>query len=328
MKRRHFLGALLLPLVANAMPDSGRLYFACAKRMDGKFLLIVFNDQFEVQHSAELPRRPHGLVAVPDGVIVVDRRPGKQIHHYSLSQKQLIASWSVPADFYLNGHGIWLNGTLWLTANRAIDSQGFILGLKDGQFRAHSTSGFGPHEVVSNRGMLYVANGGIKTELHSGNQSLGDNFQSFISVIDPAKGVIERWTAPEETRWLSQRHLAWHGDSLYVAGQTLANAPASKSYLLAYTHGQCRCLKISADDCQRYLGSVTSDGDNLWVSSPKANSRWRVDNGDIAVLVDTSSDLCALAGDRFFTGLGVAGSHQSTQRFPVAWDNHALMARS
>lgn len=337
MNRRGFLALTSLALttaisqLSSAAPNIPR-YAALGRTVDGRNYLVLIDHDLKVMHTHPLSQRAHGLSCQDDNLLVVDRRPGTDCHIYNLQQQKVTHQFSAPTGYYFNGHAVMLDGTLWATANRKADSHGVLLAYAGAYKTASSPEiislgGYGPHQLVAHTGELYCAVGGVKIDFNTGSKSIDEDFHSFIARVDPENRRVSHLITPERSRWLSQRHLCWHQGALYVAGQTLAGAPNSDAYLLRYDPSSGRTkgvpVGISANECDAYLGSIESNGENLYISSPRTGKRWCLSNGLIQP-DQTSKDLCALAGSIFFTGLGVIGDTDRKIQLPIQWDNHAL----
>lgn len=325
MNRRTFiLLSAALPLIAHAQPKQSQ-YAALGQTSDGRHLLVILDASFEVVQTQQLAQRAHGLSLVGNDVIIVDRRPGSNIYLYNLLEQRITHTYSAPDGYYLNGHAVFSGGRIWATANNAIDSQGVILGFNQvGDIQKIELNGFGPHELIAEGASLYCAVSGIKTDSKTGEKIADEAFESFVVRVSTSTGDVEKYHTPTSSRWLSQRHICWHQGSLYVAGQTLGGAQTVAHYLLRYTGITGEPVGISAEECSAYLGSISSDGDKLYISSPKAGARWVM--GSRGIEVDQHSmDLCGLAGDVYFTGTGMVGFRGQLKQLPISWDNHALL---
>lgn len=266
MHRRHVLQGLLAAYAVPLAFASSKTthFFALARHASGQHYAAAVDAELNLIWTQALPWRGHAGDDAP-GVWVVQRRPGTQAVCLSPETGAPITHANAPAGYTFNGHGAWLGDRLWLTANRAADSHGYLW-RSDG--RLFQSGGRGPHEIVAHGKRFWVANGGIHTDPLTGSKHRLPDFDSNLAWVDAHGDVVERFRLAHSD--LSLRHLTiWRGKPV-VAGQTLANGRHSPHYLATPHQGALSPFGPNSDDCAGYLGSVSAQGQRLTCSSPRA----------------------------------------------------------
>ena len=170
--------------------------------------------QLTIRHAVPLPTRPHGLLAEPDGgLLVVGVRPGAWLMRLDAAGRvvrQVDVSRESPRC-RLSGHVVIGAQHVYTTEIDYASGQGRI-GVRDREslqkLDEWASGGIEPHQVlVDADGHLMVANGGVPRTLEDRKLDL-DRMDSSLVRLDGRNGsLLRRWTLDDAR--LSLRHLAW-----------------------------------------------------------------------------------------------------------------------
>ncbi|WP_233205542.1 DUF1513 domain-containing protein [Acidovorax sp. 56] len=250
----------LLPRTAQAAAASTRpnnathtnsATLAAAWEAQGSFhigLLSVAGLQLRVQAALEVPSRPHGVVALPDGsVLAVARRPGDWMvrwhpgRHTAPLWRWQTAEAAFP-DRTFNGHVLaGPDGQTLYTTETDVETGVSLVGVRDARtlekVAEWPTHGMDAHELIWDRHStssktgaptLIVANGGVPTAPETGRAKRDmHRMDSSLVRLDGTTGeLLGQWRLDDPR--LSLRHLAWNpaGTVLGIALQAEHDDPA------------------------------------------------------------------------------------------------------
>lgn len=254
MRRRQFLASLAAlgvsaPLLAAESittktrlgaawrgPQPGDPYYA------GMLVADWANRRLSIRYALRLPTRPHGLVAEPDGgLLVCGVRPGGWLLRCDGEGKlrQQVAL-GQEGEARLNGHAVYRADAalIYTTETDGRSGQGLI-GVREAaslkKIAEWPSGGLEPHQLLlDDAGRLMVANGGIPRTAEDKKYDLSRMDSSLVCMDGETGAIREKWTLPD--RRLSLRHLAWaaHGEGgngrrLGVAMQAEHDDPASRA---------------------------------------------------------------------------------------------------
>lgn len=265
-------------------------------------LLHAQGDAWHTTASLQLPSRPHGVLALPDGsALVAARRPGDWLLRWHPSAGQQSWHW-LQDDQRLNGHVVsaptrphWVLTT---ETDQATGAGQLGIRLLDTlePLDHWPTHGLDPHEMLAlptavgpwPAHTLLVANGGIPTQAETGRSKKQlDRMAPSLVALDPGSGrLLGQWVLDDQR--LSIRHLAWDAASGQVGIALQAEHDDLQlrrtAPVLARWDGHGLHLPAEQPPLQGYGGSVSAaPGGGFCVSCPKAQgvawfdaqSRWR-----------------------------------------------------
>ena len=247
----------LLPGTAQATTNTThtakttRATLAAAWEAQGRFhigLLAAAGPQLRVQAALEVPSRPHGVVALPDGsVLAVARRPGDWMvrwhpgRHTAPLWRWQSAEATFP-DRTFNGHVLASpDGQHLYTTETDVETGASLVGVRDARtlekVAEWPTHGIDAHELIWDRRSvsskagaptLIVANGGVPTAPETGRAKRDmHRMDSSLVRLDGTTGeLLGQWRLADPR--LSLRHLAWNqaGTVLGIALQAEHDDPA------------------------------------------------------------------------------------------------------
>lgn len=298
------------------------------------------------------PFRGHGVTPVgPDRVVLVARRPGRELAIVDLEAGRVAAVLELPDGRVLGGHAAVDPMGHLLTTEADVDTGRGWLGVWDLERRTRigqlETSGRGPHElaVVPGRGTVVVANGGYFTG-PDGRERGFEDMQPTLVEIDPWRGEpirLHRFPEPKA----SVRHLAVDDEGWVAVGLQLLRTQVGHDRPvplcgLIPPGEEIRWLDrglaeaVALDD---YVGSVAVSAVDRVVgfSSPRGDVSLFFDRDDGRFLAaDRRVDVCGLAPlpDGGFatssaTGqlarLGPGGELDRTWTEELRFDNHMVV---
>lgn len=358
--RRGFLASVL---AATAVPslswaDAGSPSFlAAAREGDGGFALFGLRPDGSDTFRVPLAARGHAGAAHPTRpeAVAFARRPGTFALVLDCLDGKTLATLTPPEGQYFNGHGTFSqDGTVLFTVeNRAATSEG-IIGLwsrdrnwqRIGEF---SSNGIGPHDLLRLPGSddLVVANGGLLTELSTGDETRNiATMRASLTYLSPEGRVQEELTLGPDLQRNSIRHLAVRGDGMVAFAMQWQGDGGEQAPLLGLHHrGQTVALLAAGPEEQPqmkgYAGSIafTPEGDQVAISSPKGGRAHvfsmmsgAAPAGEFLTALERT-DICGLAaspaGMIATDGLGgvlglTGGSLHPLSRANRAWDNHIV----
>lgn len=244
----------LLPGTAQAAAKTTRATLAAAWEAQGSFhigLLSAAGLQLRVQAALEVPSRPHGVVALPDGsVMAVARRPGDWMvrwhpgRHTAPLWRWQTAEAAFP-DRTFNGHVLaGPDGQTLYTTETDVEIGASLVGVRDARtlekVAEWPTHGIDAHELIWDRNnassktgapTLIVANGGVPTAPETGRAKRDmHRMDSSLVRLDGTTGeLLGQWRLDDPR--LSLRHLAWNpeGTVLGIALQAEHDDPALRN---------------------------------------------------------------------------------------------------
>ncbi len=191
-------------------PSNNDPYFAGLLRANWE------KKQLDIISETRLPTRPHGLLAEPDGnLLVVGVRPGHWLIRVNpagqiLTQVDISAE---PGLCRLNGHVIaGADPSTILTTETDFESGKGKIGVRDRQtlkkIATWDSHGLEPHQLLlDTQGRVLIANGGIPRDLNDKKLDL-NRMVSNLTRLDGQSGQLQQqWSIPDQR--LSLRHLAW-----------------------------------------------------------------------------------------------------------------------
>jgi len=349
MAGASYLGALTSDACA-AIFQSDQLFAATCRFKSGAFGIAILNTAGDIISSEELPARGHDLVQCPTtgNILVFARRPGVFAALFDHAGRPIGQANAAPnRHFY--GHGVFSSDGkyFYATENDFNNARGII-----GIYRTDSqqverigeffSGGIGPHDIqLSEDGQyLIVANGGIETHPDFARTKLNiATMRPNVSWLNSKDGsLVASFEPPNEWHKLSLRHMATaNGKTVFVGGQLQDGASPEIPLIASLSLDKGISfldLEPNVQSALRgYVGSieVSSEGEQICVSSPK---------GDVAVVLDqhgnllsqqTAKNVCALASppsDRFqiATGNGrFAALGQPLSKIDgIEFDNHMI----
>lgn len=224
---------------------------AAAWEAQGSFhigLLSAAGLQLRVQAALEVPSRPHGVVALPDGsVLAVARRPGDWMVRWHTGRHTApLWRWQTTEaafpDRTFNGHVLaGPDGQTLYTTETDVETGASLVGVRDARtlekVAEWPTHGIDAHELIWDRNnarskadapTLIVANGGVPTTPETGRAKRDmHRMDSSLVRLDGTTGeLLGQWRLDDPR--LSLRHLAWNpaGTVLGIALQAEHDDPA------------------------------------------------------------------------------------------------------
>lgn len=363
MTRRRFLAALAATGVPSsrawASDHAGRRdHLVAAWEMAGESQVGLLSVEgrhsvtARIAASVDLPTRPHAIVQVSSGsVLVVARRPGDWMLRVVVDarRQRLRAAqwqWIEPARSF-NGHAIATpDGTRILTTENDLDTGAGLIGVRDAttleKLAEWPTLGRDPHELVwmeaAGRLRLAVANGGIATLAETGRVKHDlPAMDPSLALIDPATGAVSgQWRLPDSR--LGTRHLAYRDGTLAIAlqaehdeGNARARAP-----ILALFDGERLVTMPAPRPLAGYGGSIIATAQGFVVSCPRAGGVARFDARGAWTEFTPLPDACPLAfahGELFIGGGSTISRNDDATRAEarvarrIAFDNHWIALR-
>jgi len=282
-----------------------------------------------------LPGRAHDCaIHAHDRVgVVIARRPGRFITLFNIETGKLLQQFNVNEDTKLNGHACWLGNRLIVSASDKNSSQMRLLCFKlvRNQLTLAQTKSYnflGPHQLVLNKGSLWVAIGGLQT---NGRDTINkDSFESALIKLS-ADDLTVKNVYPSPVHNVSLRHLSVSdAGEVYIAGQNQQADKNSECLLFALRNEKLTPIQIEDalwNQIKGYIGSIVTINDSIVVTSPRAHwMGWfnkqtlrfekQYLTQDICALASTHSGLIAGTGTgRLYINGELMNSH-------VIWDNH------
>jgi hypothetical protein len=217
------LAGATLPQLAQAGPNANRAVLGAAWRgpqaSDPNFAGTLIADwqarTLGFGYTVPLPSRAHGLMAEPDGgLLVCSARPGTWLLRCDGKGKR-VQQIDVrgEGDCRLGGHVIpSADGEQLYTTETDFASGKGKIGVRDRRtlrkLAEWDTHGLDPHQLLlDGKGTLFVANGGIPRTLQDRKVDL-DRMDASLVHIDTANGqLLGKWKVADPR--LSLRHMAW-----------------------------------------------------------------------------------------------------------------------
>lgn len=312
-------------------------------------LLGEGNEPLRAVVRIELPTRAHGLVAEPDGsVLVVARRPGDWLLRWHPRSGRCDWRWTDGREV-LNGHALCTpsGAALFTTATDVASGDGVVQWRDARSLRVLArwpSGGRDPHALLWHGGRLWVANGGITTQPETGRVKRDlARMDSSLAAIRPADGrLLGRWRVDDPR--LSLRHLAANGPLIGVAMQAEHDdaTERERAPLLAVFDGERLRVAAGAADGESaitggYGGDIAAVGRGFAVSATRAHRvlRWQADGGwqpstelvEAGALAAYGNELAVAGRDGgcLVTGVNDAACHALVGA--VRSDNHWVAAR-
>lgn len=159
-------------------------------------------------HMADLfPAQAHKAPAI----LVNSRTPGAPLRRYDFAGN-LQDELKVPEGFHFEGHTVFSpdGNTLFATVSDYRSGEGHVLVADASTMNLQaiwSSGGTGPHELVRDGDVIYVANTGVRTHPDSGRTPLNiDTMSSSLVKLSAESGdILQTWASPMQA--LSIRHL-------------------------------------------------------------------------------------------------------------------------
>lgn len=306
-----------------------------------------------VRHATDVPSRPHGLLAEPDGALLaLALRPGHWIVRLDAQGRvaRLVDLGAQGESVTLDGHAVRsADGAVLFTSETGRDGEGRI-GVRDSaslrKLDDWPSHGREPHQLlVGPDGDLFVANGGIRRG--PGDRKLElDRMESSLVRLDGRNGTLRgRWRLDDPR--LSLRHLAWSDDGdaasprLGIALQAEHDDPAQRReapVLAVWRDGRLE-LPTRMASAAGYGGDIcAAAGGGFVISSQRAHGAvwWRPDRPAELTPVAQLREACALtpwrdpraAGVFIAAARGIARWHPARAPAMLPWpralapDNH------
>ncbi|MEN9627342.1 MAG: hypothetical protein RJA10_569 [Pseudomonadota bacterium] len=227
VNRRHLLAtaAALLAAPASRAGDEAPAPLALAASWRGPdegdplqlgvLQLHWAQQRVAVRWQLPLPGRAHGLLAEPDGtLLVVAVRPGTWLLRASAQGRvlQQLAMDDEPDGHRLDGHALASADGAWLyTAQTDRQGRGWLAVRDRRTLRTQDrwpTHGVDPHQLLLHPGGdVMLANGGIRRTADGRKRDLHGMDSSLVRLAARDGALQGRWTLPDPR--LSLRHLAW-----------------------------------------------------------------------------------------------------------------------
>ncbi len=257
-------------------PNAGDTHFAGVLEADWE------RKTLQIRYAVPLPTRPHGLLAEPDGsLLVTGVRPGAWMLRCDprgqVSQRLALADES--KNVRLCGHADGMaGGTLIYTTETDYASGRGRIGVRDAKslrkMDEWDSHGVEPHQLlIDAQGHLMVANGGVPRTLEDKKFDLHRMDSSLVQLDGQSGKLLRQWTLAD--RRLSLRHLAWsHSFSrdtryLGVAMQAEHDDAAQRALApnLAVLDGDTLTLPTAHNDGLGYAGDIAGAYDGGFVLS-------------------------------------------------------------
>lgn len=345
--RRGFLHSLtaasitaLFPTVTLAQHSSAQRIIGACRISENTYGLSSVDLTGKLLWQLSLPARAHDTVIHSDGVIgtVIARRPGNFITLFNVADGTEYQSLRMPDEIKLNGHAIWLNDELVVTASDRFSSEMRLLRFSFNNLTRQlqltdtiSFPFFGAHEIIKVDNHVIVAVGGLKTQGRVVTNK--EHFESLVISLHPATLQIENlYSSP--VAGVSLRHLSADGRDIYIAGQ-YQGSPTTSETLLFKIQGT-ELVAFSAEkqfwsSIHGYVGSILATEDHIIATSPRAHwIGWFNKNSLTLATQYLTQDVCALVNTEqgIFAGTGTGRLYHAGKLMPsgVIWDNHFTAA--
>lgn len=345
IKRRTFLQTLALgscglmsfsPYSAANIVEGGTIIGACRVSAQD-YGIACINLQGEVLWQQPLPARGHEIAlhpSLPIGVAVA-RRPERFLFMFNSQTGEEITTVFVDQDIKLNGHAVWNNDELIVSASDKLESNMRLMSFQwDNALQTLSYQGesvfdfLGPHQMVLNQGSLWIAIGGLKT---SGRDVLNkQNVESSLIQLNAnTKSLLAKYDAPEAGVSLRHLSISETGD-LFIAGQYQLDVKKSPALLFKLEGDSLKPFNIEPEFWSRingYVGSIACSGSSVIASSPRGHWLGEFDQQTLELKHQLlSRDVCALVDTPIgaIAGTGAGYVHTNSSRIPtsIRWDNH------
>lgn len=242
-------------------------------------LAAARDGSLRVKSALAVPTRAHGLLAEPDGrLLVVARRPGDWLLRWSRDGRRLQQHWIEP-DRAFNGHLLAsADGRLLYSSETDLESGAGLVGVRDAgtleRLATWPTHGLDPHELLWDAdGHLLVANGGIPTRPETGRAKRGlERMDPSLVRLDPSSGrLLGQWRLDDAR--LSVRHLARQGARTAIALQAEHDDPARRAaapVLALFDGARLRLAETPPRPLAGYGGSAAGAAGRFFVGCPRA----------------------------------------------------------
>ena len=365
-RRQLLLAGLSLPLLAAPMGGAWlaqqrpQQWLISAQGRQPETYGAVWSNQRGHAQQSQVGIRGHDVVQHPlrpDSVLMVARRPGRQLVEIDLASGEVLQRVHCQAGLHLNGHACFsLDGRYLFTTESDIAAGHGRLIVRDGsdyrllaQFDSH---GIGPHELqfMPDGRTLAVANGGLLTHPDSGRTLLNpDTMRSSLSLIDSHNGeLLNDFHVAEPKASIRHLDVSQQGDiSVALQMQRSASHHQHLAPLAALLPAGGQQLKVLGEPetllwhCNDYMGSTRIN--NLsrisGFTSPRGDIAlfWHLDSGQLAGF-HRLHDVCGLTvslDQRQFILSSSSGHVRQLDAFTlqelpdsrmhlpgISWDNH------
>ncbi len=336
ISRRHLIQATacsgLLPLLSCTRKKTGML-IGGYRQYGNHYGVASVTTEGASLWSLEAPARVHDIAVQTHHRLaaVVARRPGTFVLIVEMDSGILLHKLTAPARYIFEGHALWQDNYLWISASERENGKGILLGYRFDHWESPESiielPGVGPHQILSFNTLLVVALGGWRTE--DRDVLNRETFQSFLALVNPQTSQIHLLDSPHPD--LSVRHLATDGKSVW-AGLQYADPHPNSQPLIYQTNGQ-NWTAVSApsggwEHYSGYVASLAIAGSELLATTPHGHcySRWNIathQHVQTAPLLDAAA--VASDGNEWFLGSGtgkLVTSHKSSRSTEFFWDNH------
>ncbi|MFT3672984.1 DUF1513 domain-containing protein [Aestuariivirga sp.] len=358
--RRTVLAALLAGAFAPRVAVAARrdVYVSCRLDAEQNASVSCFDENGHELFATSLPARGHDTLERPGAgeVIVFARRPGAWMMVIDAATGTIRSSVAASPHRQFCGHGVFSkDGTLlYATENDDETNQG-VIGIYDAKAAYRRVGevpsfGVGPHDItLSPDGRdLFIANGGMRTDLKTGRDFLLEtdappNLVRFDLRANTRRDVIE---LDSQLRKLSIRHLDAQQDGTVAFGcQHQGEADDLPPLVGLWTKSGKTEFLASEDTAlarmKNYVGSVAfnADGTLLAATSPHGGQvmLWSMAERRFLTAV-TKTDVCGIApiADGFVATSGNSGVQEighdgalegEPRLLGFVWDNHLLQLK-
>ena len=338
---------LLCAAAGSALPawpastTSASLFAAWDDGISQRIGLLSLGDRaVQVISTLAVPTRAHGLAIEPDGTLLaVARRPGDWLVRWQPSSGKASWHWNTARTF--NGHVERRGDTVFTTETDAETGQSVLVLREAATLRevaAWPTHGRDAHDFLfDGAGALWVANGGIGTDIATGRTKDVRAMDSSLVRLDARSGALTGlWRLPDAR--LSLRHLALAADgSVGIALQAEhddATQRAEAPLLALWRDGELRT--VSGPAAAGYGGDIAVIGSRFFVSAPRADRVLAWDAQRAWSEIADTRQACALATSRQDLWCGTADGvlsidadrvvHPARRRTnSLQLDNHAIV---
>ena len=334
---------------ANNIDPSQAAIIGCSRQTDGRFGVVVADENGLPLYRFPLPERGHGVALQPEGSLAAafSRRPGSYLQVFDYRTGLAWPIYTAPANRHFYGHGVFSPDGKLLYATEGVrqTSEGIIgvyeLGNADGgkveKVAEFSGFGIGPHEVVMvDDQTLAVGVGGVHTW---GRTPLNlDSMQPALVYLDRLTGQIVDQAVLADKQ-LSIRHLSVTDTGEVACGQQYRGLSEDAAPLVAlHRRGQGERLRpLLAEEEQwlrfnHYIASIASLEGYLLATSPRGNCYgiWHEASRELVELrplVDASG--VGVKAGKWLVGSGAGKvlsinppKEVASVQSPVMWDNH------
>ncbi|PSW14699.1 DUF1513 domain-containing protein [Photobacterium rosenbergii] len=333
----------------NKVGSSQATIIGCSRQSDGRFGVVVADNNGLPLYQLPLPGRGHGVALQPNGNLAAafSRRPGSYLQVFDYLTGQAWPIYTAPSNRYFYGHGVFsTDGKLLYTTEGVRQTSEGIIGVyelgnagssKLQKVAEFSGFGIGPHEVVlADDQTLAVGVGGVHTR---GRTPLNlDSMQPALVYLDRVTGeIVDKAVLADKQ--LSIRHLSVTDTGEIACGQQYRGLPEDAAPLVAlHRRGEGEVLKpLLAEEEQwlrfnHYIASIASLDGYLLATSPRGNCYgiWQEASRELVELrplVDASGvgvkDGKWLVGSGAGKVLSISPPRQvASVQSPVMWDNH------